>query len=69
MADKARLGWLAPAVIKRYLRQHQQILDKVIRLSFNRVRTSKLCRKSPARVEQYFAVCQKFLRRAECTLN
>ena len=33
------------------------------------MRTSKLWRKSPARVEQYLDVCQKFLRRAKCTLN
>ena len=63
-------NWLAELANEHgTLRQHQHILDKVIRPSFNRVRTSKLIRKSPVRVEQYLAVCKKFLKRAKCTLN
>ncbi len=49
-------------------RQHRHIIGKVLKKSFNRVRTSKRIRRSPARVEEYLGICQKYLMRAEYTL-
>ena len=49
-------------------RQHKHI-TKTIKNAFNRVRTSKRIKKSPRRLKQYLSVCQKYLERAQITLN
>ena len=59
LAQKLQLGgW----------RQHRHIIGKVLKKSFDRVRTSKQIRRSPERVEEYLGICQKYLMRAEFTL-
>ena len=50
-------------------RQHRHVTHGVIKRAFNRVRTARLARRSPERVEAYLAVCERYLARARETLR
>ena len=50
-------------------RQHRHVTHGVIKRAFNRVRTARLARRSPERVEAYLAVCERQLARARETLR
>ena len=49
-------------------RQHRHIVSRIIRKAFNRVRTAKRIKKSPAQVSEYLDICQTCLARIEKTL-
>ena len=50
-------------------RQHRHVAHGMIKRAFNRVRTAKLAKRSPERVEAYVAVCEQVLARARETLQ
>ena len=56
---------LAGGLGLRGRRQHRHVAHGVIKRAFNRVRTAKLARRSPERVEAYLAVCERYLARAQ----
>lgn len=49
-------------------RQHRHIVNRIIKKAFNRVRTARRMKKSPARVSEYLEICQTYLARIEKTL-
>ena len=49
-------------------RQHRHIVGQVIKKAFNRVRTARKIKQSPAKVSEYLEVCQTYLERIEKTL-
>ena len=59
---------LAEALGLEGWRQHRHV-QKVIKRAFNRVRTSKQQNRSPERVAEYLAECDRYLTRAERTLD